>query len=39
MVEGVSPRDVVDQEGARGSAVIGTGDRSESFLAGLKERD
>jgi hypothetical protein len=39
MVEGISPRDVVDQKSSGGSAIIGTSDRTESFLTGLKQNE
>ena len=35
VVEGVAPRDVVDEEGAGSAAVVGAGDRAERLLAGL----
>ena len=32
--EGVATCDVVDEEGAGGAAVVGTGDGTEGFLSG-----
>ena len=37
VVEGVAAGDVVHQEGAGSTAVVGAGDGAESLLAGLEK--
>ena len=39
VVEGVPPRDVVDEEGAGRTAVVGARDGAERLLAGLENND